>query len=149
MTVDPWLTAPSAVSSGRPTWAQHWLQRTLTAAGMRPISALVDITNYFTFALNRPLHVFDADKVKGGVLRIHPAKGGEELLALDGKTYTLDQMETVYDDRWNFGEKAQIIALNGGLAPGQHKVEMAVRYRVSYLPFVPTTKCTKELALAA
>lgn len=66
-----------------------------------------------------------------------------------GKTYTLDQMETVYDDRWNFGEKAQIIALNGGLAPGQHKVEMAVRYRVSYLPFVPTTKCTKELALAA
>ena len=66
-----------------------------------------------------------------------------------GKTYTLDQMETVYDDRWNFGEKAQIIALNGGLAAGQHKVEMAVRYRVSYLPFVPTTKCVKELALAA
>jgi len=67
-----------------------------------------------------------------------------------GKTYTLDEMETVYDDRWNFGEKAKIIALKpGGLAPGKHKVEFGVRMRVSYLPFVPTTKDTKDLALAA
>jgi phenylalanyl-tRNA synthetase beta chain len=66
-----------------------WLQRRLTAIGLRPISALVDITNFFTFALNRPLHVFDAARVKGGVLRIHPAAGGERLLALDGRTYTL------------------------------------------------------------
>ena len=67
-----------------------------------------------------------------------------------GKTYTLDQMETVYDDRWNFGEKARITALKpGGLTPGKHKVEFAVRNRISYLPFVPTTKCVKELALAA
>jgi hypothetical protein len=67
-----------------------------------------------------------------------------------GKTYTLDEMETVYDDRWNFGEKATITALKpGGLAPGKHTLEMAVRNRVSYLPFVPTTKCVKELALAA
>ena len=67
-----------------------------------------------------------------------------------GKTYTLDQMETVYDDRWNFGEKARISALKpGGLAPGKHKLEFAVRNRISYLPFVPTTKCVKELALAA
>ena len=66
-----------------------------------------------------------------------------------GKTYTLDEMETVYDDRWNFGEKALIAVLNGGVTPGTHKLEMAVRYRVSYLPFVPTTKCVKEVALAA
>lgn len=67
-----------------------------------------------------------------------------------GKTYTLDQMETVYDDRWNFGEKALIIALkDGGLSPGEHKIEFAVRNRVSYLPFVPTTKDSKSLALAA
>lgn len=66
-----------------------WLQARLTAIGLRPISTLVDVTNFFTFALNRPLHVFDADKVRGGVLRIHPAAGGEEFLALDGKTYTL------------------------------------------------------------
>ncbi len=66
-----------------------------------------------------------------------------------GNTYTLDEMETVYDDRWNFGEKARIIVLNGGLAAGDHQITFAVRYRVSYLPFVPTTKDTKDLALAA
>jgi phenylalanyl-tRNA synthetase beta chain len=66
-----------------------WLQARLKAIGLRPISALVDITNYFTFGLNRPLHVFDVAKVQGGALRIHPAQGGETFLALDGKTYTL------------------------------------------------------------
>lgn len=67
-----------------------------------------------------------------------------------GKTYTLDEMETVYDDRWNFGEKATITALTTNtLAPGAHQLEMAVRNRVSYLPFVPTTKCIKDMALAA
>ena len=67
-----------------------------------------------------------------------------------GKTYTLDEMETVYDDRWNFGEKATIIVLKaGGLAPGKHKIEFATRLRISYLPMVPTTRDTKELALAA
>ena len=71
-------------------------------------------------------------------------------LHLRGNTYTLAQMETVYDDRWNFGEKAKIIALRpGGLAPGSHKITFAVRMRVSYLPFVPTTRDTKELALTA
>lgn len=65
-----------------------WLAQRLKAIGLRPISALVDITNYFCFGLNRPLHVFDAAQVSGP-LRIHPALGGESLLALDGKTYTL------------------------------------------------------------
>lgn len=75
-----------------------WLADRLTAIGLRPISTLVDITNYFTFALNRPLHVFDAAKVHGN-LRIHPAKGGEELLALDGKTYRLAEgMMLISDD---------------------------------------------------
>ncbi|MCF8484357.1 MAG: phenylalanine--tRNA ligase subunit beta [Rhodobacteraceae bacterium] len=77
----------------------EWLQQRLKAIGLRPISTLVDITNYFTFGLNRPLHVFDAAKVKGGVLRIHPATGGEEFLALDGKNYTLQpSMMTISDD---------------------------------------------------
>jgi phenylalanyl-tRNA synthetase beta chain len=74
-----------------------WLQDRLRAIGLRPISALVDITNFFTFDRNRPLHVFDADKVAGG-LRIHPAAGGEELLALDGKTYRLSPGQMVISD---------------------------------------------------
>ena len=75
-----------------------WLQQRLKAIGLRPISALVDVTNYFTFGLNRPLHVFDAAKVNG-TLRIHPANGGEEMRALDGKTYTLGAgMMAISDD---------------------------------------------------
>lgn len=75
-----------------------WLAARLRAIGLRPISTLVDITNFFTFGLNRPLHVFDAAKVHGP-LRIHPAEGGETLLALDGKTYTLQPgMMLISDD---------------------------------------------------
>lgn len=74
-----------------------WLQKRLRAIGLRPISALVDITNFFTFDLNRPLHVFDADKVSGS-LRIHPSQGGEDLLALDGKSYTLSAGQMLISD---------------------------------------------------
>jgi phenylalanyl-tRNA synthetase beta chain len=74
-----------------------WLQARLRAIGLRPISALVDITNYFTFGLNRPLHVFDAAKITGD-LRIHPAQGGEQLLALDGKTYDIRAGQMLISD---------------------------------------------------
>lgn len=67
-----------------------WLQKRLTAIGLRPINALVDITNFVTFDRGRPLHVFDADKVHGN-LTVRRAKNGEKLLALDGKTYSLDE----------------------------------------------------------
>ncbi len=63
-----------------------WLQRRLAAIGLRPISALVDITNFFTIDLGRPLHVFDARKVSGGVLTFRPGRG-EAFLALNGKEY--------------------------------------------------------------
>ncbi|MDE4132610.1 phenylalanine--tRNA ligase subunit beta [Phaeobacter sp. QD34_3] len=75
----------------------QWLQDRLTAIGLRPISALVDITNFFTFDQNRPLHVFDAAKVTGD-LRVHRAKGGETLLALDEKEYTLGAGQMVISD---------------------------------------------------
>ena len=75
-----------------------WLQDRLKAIGLRPISALVDVTNYFTFDLNRPLHVFDADKVQGN-LRVHRAEGGETLQALDEKEYTFAPgMMVISDD---------------------------------------------------
>ncbi|MEL6792988.1 MAG: phenylalanine--tRNA ligase subunit beta, partial [Pseudomonadota bacterium] len=75
-----------------------WLQRRLRAIGLRPISALVDVTNYFTYDRNRPLHVFDADKVQGN-LRVHHAKGGETLVALDGEEYTFERgMMIIADD---------------------------------------------------
>jgi phenylalanyl-tRNA synthetase beta chain len=67
----------------------QWLQKRLIAIGLRPINALVDITNFITYDRARPLHVFDAAKVRGN-LTVRRAQAGETLLALDGKTYTLD-----------------------------------------------------------
>ena len=74
-----------------------WMQKRLTAIGLRPINALVDITNFITFDRGRPLHVFDADKVHGN-LTVRRARNGEKLLALDGKTYTLDEAVCVIAD---------------------------------------------------
>ncbi|HET7490514.1 MAG TPA: phenylalanine--tRNA ligase subunit beta [Bradyrhizobium sp.] len=74
-----------------------WLQKRLTAIGLRPINALVDITNFITFDRARPLHVFDAAKVHGN-LTVRRAKNGETLLALDGKTYMLDEAICVIAD---------------------------------------------------
>lgn len=74
-----------------------WMQRRLKAVGLRPISALVDITNYVMLDLNRPLHVFDAARLRGD-LTLRFARPGEELVALDGKTYRLDGAVTVIAD---------------------------------------------------
>jgi phenylalanyl-tRNA synthetase beta chain len=65
-----------------------WMQQRLIAIGLRPISALVDITNYVTFDRGRPLHVFDAQKVAGNLV-VRRAHDGEKVLALDGREYTL------------------------------------------------------------
>ncbi|TDI58124.1 MAG: phenylalanine--tRNA ligase subunit beta [Alphaproteobacteria bacterium] len=75
----------------------HWMQKHLRAVGLRPISALVDITNYVTLSFARPLHVFDADKVTGDI-HARLASSGEEIAALDGKTYALDETMTVIAD---------------------------------------------------
>ncbi|MCE8512651.1 phenylalanine--tRNA ligase subunit beta [Ruegeria pomeroyi] len=92
----------------------QWLQDQLRAIGLRPISALVDITNYMTYDHNRPLHVFDADKVKGN-LRIHRAAGGETLKALDEKEYTFQPgMMVISDDE---GPES-IAGIMGGEATG-------------------------------
>ncbi|MDG2452098.1 MAG: phenylalanine--tRNA ligase subunit beta [Paracoccaceae bacterium] len=74
-----------------------WLQDMLRAIGLRPISVLVDITNYFTYDQNRPLHVFDVDKMQGN-LRVHRAEGGETIVALDDKEYTLAAGQMVISD---------------------------------------------------
>src|SRR5438067_2283244 len=74
-----------------------WLQNKLEAIGLRPISALVDITNFLTFDLDRPLHVFDASRLAGD-LTVRLARPGETLLALNGQEYALDPEITVIAD---------------------------------------------------
>jgi phenylalanyl-tRNA synthetase beta chain len=77
-----------------PKWLQDWL----VAIGQRPINALVDVTNLFTYGLGRPLHVFDAAKVKGKTLTMRMAHEGESLLALNGKTYELTSEDGIIAD---------------------------------------------------
>ncbi len=76
-----------------------WMQDRLLSVGLRPISALVDMTNFLTIDLNRPVHVFDADKVAGDHLWLRTGCGGAKFDALNGKEYTLDdEMTAIGDD---------------------------------------------------
>ncbi len=76
----------------------QWVQDRLKAIGLRPISALVDVSNLIAHDRGRPLHVFDADKLVGD-MQARLANDGEQVLALDGKTYTLDSdMCVIADD---------------------------------------------------
>lgn len=90
----------------------RWMQQRLLAIGLRPISALVDVTNYMTFDQGRPMHVFDADKVKG-VLTVRRAREGEEILALDTRTYKLNPTNVIIADD-NGPESI------GGIMGGEH-----------------------------
>ena len=91
-----------------------WLQQALIAVGLRPISFLVDVTNFFTIDSNRPLHVFDADKIIGN-LRVHRSVGGEKILALDDKNYTLEGGQIIISD--DNGPKS-IAGIMGGTETG-------------------------------
>ncbi|MEL0248284.1 MAG: phenylalanine--tRNA ligase subunit beta [Pelagibacteraceae bacterium] len=78
----------------------EWLQKKLLSIGLRPINALVDITNFITMDLGRPLHVFDADKI-GNKLNMRLSNDQEKLLALDNKEYLLNDTTTVIADNKN------------------------------------------------
>jgi len=91
-----------------------WLQQRLKSVGLRPINALVDVTNFMTIAVNRPLHVFDADKVKGGLV-VRRARDGESMVALDGKRYSFTDEHIVIADEAGVESLAGIM---GGEASG-------------------------------
>jgi phenylalanyl-tRNA synthetase beta chain len=90
----------------------RWMQQRLLAIGLRPINALVDITNYMTFDQGRPLHVFDAAKVKGNLV-VRRAAEGEKVLALDTREYTLNPANVVIADDNG-------IESIGGIMGGEH-----------------------------
>lgn len=99
----------SGVTNGAaPAWMRHFL----TAIGQKPISTLVDITNFVSVDLGRPLHVYDKAKLSGGLVA-RKARDGEQVLALNGKTYTLDASMTVIADD---------VAVHdiGGIMGGEH-----------------------------
>lgn len=123
----------------------EWLQRRLTSIGLRPISALVDITNFFTFDLNRPLHVFDADKV-AGALTVRSARDGESLLALDGKTYALAPGMTVIADDNGVESLGGIM---GGEASGCTEATTTVYLEAAYFDPIRTATTGRALKITS
>ena len=123
----------------------EWLKRRLTAIGLRPRSALVDLTNYITFTYGRPLHVFDAAKVKGNI-RARFAKNGEEIAALDGKTYRLSSdMTVIADDQ---GPEA-IAGVIGGEASGCSETTTNVFLEAAYFDPLRTAATGRKLGIVS
>ncbi len=121
-----------------------WLQDKLRAIGLRPISFLVDVTNYFTYDRNRPLHVFDADKIAGNVLRVHRAKGGETLVGLDEKEYTFEPDMTVISDA---DSVESIAGVMGGLPSGVTEETVNVFVESAYFDPVRTAYTGRALRI--
>ena len=121
-----------------------WLQQRLRAIGLRPISALVDITNFLTYDINRPLHVFDADKVKGSGLRVHWADAGTKLEALDDKEYTFEpDMIMISDEQ---GPEA-IAGVMGGNPTGCSEETVNVFIESAYWDPVTTASTGRRLKI--
>lgn len=122
-----------------------WMQDRLTAVGLSPISALVDVTNYFNIAFGRPLHVFDADTVKGKIT-VRSAKSGEELLALDGRTYKLSEGMVVIADE---NGVESIAGVMGGEASGCQESTVRVLLESAYFTPESIAKTGQKLMLTS
>ena len=91
------------ITNVKNTESPKWLRDKLVSIGQKPISAIVDITNYVMLDINRPLHAYDADKIEKGIV-VRNSKLGEEFVALDNKSYKLeDGMCVISDDKGVLG----------------------------------------------
>jgi phenylalanyl-tRNA synthetase beta chain len=122
----------------------EWLQTALRAIGLRTISFLVDVTNFFTFDQNRPLHVFDADKIAGNSLRVHRAAGGETLVGLDEKEYQFDEGMTLISDA---NGVESIGGVMGGLHSGCTEETVNVFVEAAYFDPVRTAYTGRALKI--
>jgi phenylalanyl-tRNA synthetase beta chain len=109
----PWIIGRT-IRGVKNSPSPKWLQDRLTFIGLRPINALVDVTNFFTFDLGRPLHVFDTRKLSGDVLTLRRG-AGETMHALNGKDYTVDPEDCAICDAAGVQSIAGVI---GGEATG-------------------------------
>ena len=120
-----------------------WLKERILALGLRPISAVVDITNYVMFDLNRPLHAYDLDKIKNSIT-VRNSKKGEILKALDNKTYTLkENMCVISDDEGVLG----LGGIIGGIRSGTELDTKNILIESAYFDPSITRKTSKELQI--
>ena len=125
--------------------APEWMRQRLTAIGQKPISALVDITNYMTVDLGRPLHVYDKAKLSGGLVA-RKAKDGETVEALNGKTYTLSQGMTVIADDAGVHDIGGIM---GGAHSGVSETTTDVIIECAYFAPEAIARTGQKLALTS
>ena len=121
----------------------EWLREKISALGLKPISAIVDITNYVMFDLNRPLHAYDADKIEGGLI-VRNSKANETFKALDDKNYKLDKDMCVISDKKGILGLGGII---GGVKSGTEFSTTNILLEAAY--FLPSSvrKTAKKLNL--
>ena len=121
----------------------EWLKKRILSLGLRPISAVVDITNYVMFDLNRPLHAYDSDKIKNGII-VRNSKKGESFKALDNKEYKLDDGMCVISDHDGVLGLGGII---GGIRSGTELNTKNILLESAYFDPIITRKTAKKLQL--
>ena len=122
----------------------RWMQQRLTAIGQRPISALVDITNYVMFDLNRPLHAYDGEKISGNKLEVRFPNKGEKIKTLNEKEYCLSQDDLIISDRTGADDLAGIM---GGLRTGVSDETKEMFLEIAIFDPIQVSKTGRELNL--
>jgi phenylalanyl-tRNA synthetase beta chain len=121
-----------------------WLQGRLRAIGLRPISALVDVTNFLSYDRDRPLHVYDLGKITGDTLTVRLAQEGETLAALDGRTYSLTPEMTVIADASGVIDLGGVM---GGESTGVSEETTDVFIEAAWFDPIRTAQTGRELSL--
>ena len=149
VTIAPEIAAKAPFFAGRVVRgvvngpSPDWLQKRLRAIGLRPINKLVDITNYFTHDLNRPLHVFDVAKITGD-LHLRGAVAGESILALDDREYALPEGAVVICDQRSIESIAGVM---GGAASGADENTREVFIEAAYFDPIATATTGRALKI--
>ncbi len=141
----PWVLGRT-IRNVRNRPSPDWLRQRLQSVGLRPISALVDVTNFFTLDLGRPLHVFDADKVAGPLLTLRQGRPGERFQALNNDTIEVTQADCVIADETGVQSLAGIM---GGLSTGSTDATTTVFIECALFDPIRIARTGRRLGLAS
>lgn len=123
----------------------EWLRRRLESIGLRPINSIVDITNFVLMEMGQPLHAFDLDQLKGGIV-VRMAAEGEKFLALDGQTYALQTDDLVIADSQR---PVAIAGVMGGEETGVTETTVNVLLESAYFAPSGIRRTSRRLALSS